>query len=76
MAKEAGELALSGVWQSRQQEQPGVALPDDFPFKAELATEGYTTREDLDGADADELVEWGCVSSLAAKAILAAYAAL
>lgn len=73
---EAGDLAISGLWQSRQEEQPGVALPTDFPFRADLVAAGYTTAEDLEGADADELVEWACVDNSAAKAIVAAYAAL
>ncbi len=76
MAKEAGELALSGVWKSRQEEQAGTALPDDFPHRATLVAAGYTAIEDLEGACAEELVDWACVDNQAAKAILAAYAAL
>jgi hypothetical protein len=76
MAKLAGEHALSAIWHARQEEQPGTALPAAFPFRAELVAAGYTTSEDLEGADADELVEWACVDNSAAKAIIAAHAAL
>jgi hypothetical protein len=76
MAQAAGEHALSGLWQSRQEEQAGTLLPDDFPARAELAAAGYTAKEDLEGADSEELVDWACVDNTAAKAILAAYAAL
>jgi hypothetical protein len=76
LTADAGEFAISGVWQSRQQEQPGTALPADFPSRAALIAAGYTAIEDLQGACADELVDWACVDNQAAKAILAAYAAL
>jgi hypothetical protein len=76
LTAQAGEFAISSLWQYRQEEQAGTPLPDGFPLKTELAAAGYSTREDLEGADADELVEWAAVSSLDAKAILAAYAAL
>jgi hypothetical protein len=76
MAGEAGEHALSGLWQARQQEQPGVALPAAFPYRAELVAAGYSTSEDLDGACADELFDWAGLDNSAAKAVLAAHAAL
>lgn len=76
MARLAGDLAISSLWQSRQEEQTGTALPAGFPAKTDLATAGYTAAEDLEGATTDELVEWARISSKAASAVLAAYAAL
>lgn len=43
------------VWQAKQEAEQGTALAGTFPHRAILATLGYTTIEDIDGADADEL---------------------
>jgi len=69
------EWDLAGVWRTKQQAQPGTALPTDFPHLTRLAAQGYTTREDLDGATESELQLQG-FSSREAKAILAAIALL
>ncbi len=76
MARLSGDLALSSVWQSRQEEQAGTVLPVGFPAKSDLETAGYTAQQDLEGATCDELVEWVHISSRAARSVLAAYAAL
>lgn len=76
LARQAGEFAISSVWHANQEEQPGTALPVGFPSLTALAAAGYTTAQDLEGADAAELVEWACISNSAARAVLAAYAAL
>ena len=76
LARQSGDLAISSVWQSHQEEQPGTALPAGFPAKAELATSGYTADTDLEGATESELVEWARITSSAARTVLAAYAAL
>jgi hypothetical protein len=76
MTADAGELAISGVWQARQEEQPGTDLPANFPVRTELLAAGYIAIEDLEGACADELVEWAGIDNQAAKAVVAAYAAL
>jgi hypothetical protein len=76
LTAEAGEHAISSVWQARQEEQPGTGLPSDFPYRDELVAAGYSTSEDLEGACADELAEWAGISGRDAKTILAAYAAL
>lgn len=76
LAHQNGDLALSSVWWSKQEEQASAALPDDFPAKATLAAVGYTAVGDLEGADATELVEWTGITNRAAAAVLAAYAAL
>ncbi len=65
-----------GVWQSKQEAAGGTALPDDFPFRAELATAGYTTADDVDGATTDELLEFAGLDARAAAAVIAAVAAV
>lgn len=75
-AVRAEEWDLSGVWRSKQQGQPGVALPASFPMLVQLAAQGYTTVEDLDGADEAELAANGEFSVRQAAEILAALAAL
>lgn len=59
------------VWQAKQEAEPGVVLPAGFPLKTELAAAGYTTVEDLDGADEGELVKIN-LTSRQARAVLAA----
>lgn len=76
VARLLGEHALSSNWWHQQDQQPHTVLPDGFPSKAALAIAGYTASEDLEGADESELVEWACISNSAARAVLAAYAAL
>lgn len=70
------EPALRDVWHAKQSEEPGTDLPTGFPAKAELAVAGYTTVEDLDGADVEELEDYAGISQLQASAVLAALAAL
>lgn len=72
----AGEdWPVAGVWRWKQERQPGVALPADFPFLVRLVEKGYSTREDLDGADERELLKLG-FSTREAAAILKALEAL
>lgn len=68
------ETPLALVWQGKQEAMPGTPLADDFPYLERLDAQGYTTLEDLDGADSEELVEQG-FSAREAAAILAAAAA-
>ena len=70
------EWDLAGVWRSKQQAQPGSPLADDFPMLVRLAAQGYTAREDLDGADEAELAANGEFSDRQAREILAALAVL
>ena len=76
MAAKGGELALSAVWHARQEEQASDPLPVGFPAKSELEAAGYTAIGDLEGAAEDELMDWAQLSSNAARAVVAAYAAL
>lgn len=76
LARQADRLAESSVWQAHQEEQESQLLPDGFPSKDALAAAGYTTAGDLEGATTDELQEWARLSNSAAKAVIAAYAAI
>ena len=64
------EWDLAGFWRSKQEAQPGAALADDVPYLTRLQAAGYTTVEDLDGADSCELEAQG-FSSRESSAILA-----
>jgi hypothetical protein len=75
-AKQLDDLALSAVWHSKQEEQPGTELPADFPLKTELAAIGYTADTDLDGADADELMQYAGLTQKNADAVISAFEAL
>lgn len=76
-SREAGDDAVSAVWQWKQEGQPpGTVLPDGFPSKAALGTVGYVASEDLIGADELELATHAGLTSNEAKAVFAALAAL
>lgn len=66
---EDSELALT--WRSKQEAQSGTELPASFPERSTLGELGYSTVEDLDGADIEELSRVG-FSSNQATSILAA----
>lgn len=65
------ETITAGALRYKQEAEPGVALPADFPFlsKISAANVGYTTIEDLDGADEDELTAVG-LTPREARAVL------
>ena len=63
---------ITTQWHGKQGEEPGTALPSDFPFLALLAAGFYTTVEDLDGADTDELRLYVGLSLRDATAVLTA----
>lgn len=65
-----GDIAAAGVWRWKQERQPGVALPGTFYLLTRLAECGYTTIEDLDGADACELEDVVCLSDRDAARVL------
>lgn len=75
VAMALGDPDIAGVWRWKQEHQPGTALPADFPLLTRLATAGYTTIQDLDGADEAEL-RAACFTQAEAKRILAALHAL
>lgn len=69
------DLGFDGVWRAKQEAQPGTTLPATFPALTALATAGYTTVEDLDGATEDELITAG-LSSHDARSVIVARATL
>lgn len=72
-----GEFALSGLWQSKQESfAGGPVLPADFPCLEALNAAGYVAKEDLAGADEEELWGWVGLSPGEAAEVLAAAAAL
>ncbi len=54
-ARELVDTALEVVWHAKQEEESGTALGSTFPHRSALAALGYTTTEDLEGADEAEL---------------------
>lgn len=66
-----GDTALELAWAAKQEAQPGTALPTSFPYRTALAALGYTTTEDLTGADATELQFAGLTPSQADDVIAA-----
>jgi len=69
------EHGIAQAYLAKQQETTGTALPVAFPYLSELATKQYTTQEDLDGADVEELRSVGFTVGKA-KEILAAFQSL
>jgi hypothetical protein len=59
------------IWKAKQEAEPGTPLDSAFPFKSALEAIGYTTTEDLDGADEAELVRAG-LNQREAKQVIAA----
>ncbi len=70
------DLALRDVWRAKQEAEPGTPLPADFPHKSSLEAAGYSTLEDIDGADQAELRKHVSLRPYEADAVIAAAAAL
>lgn len=49
------DTGLDWVWRAKQEAEPGAPLPLTFPCASRLAAGGYTTTEDIRGADSAEL---------------------
>lgn len=67
-----GERDRESVWHGLQLAEPGVPLPATFPQYDRLTAAGYVTVEDLEGADADELVDLVGLRRAEAESVLAA----
>jgi hypothetical protein len=63
---------LAFTWRAKQAALAGAALAADFPARATLVAAGYSTTEDLDGADADELTRYAGLTRSQADAAIAA----
>lgn len=74
-AKAQQWTAIEAVWQGKQEAEPGDSLPLDFPLRARLVTAGYSTVQDLNGADAEELQD-ACFTARESAIIFAALAPL
>jgi hypothetical protein len=69
------DFAIGSVFRAKQEATSGTALPVDFPSLTLLAPAGYSTVEDIDGADLEELQCAG-LTIKQAEAVLTALAAL
>jgi hypothetical protein len=75
-ADAAGDLLLAAVWHSKQESETGTSLPADFPSRAALVAQGYSTAEDVHGADANELSRTVALNARQASTVIAAAEAL
>jgi hypothetical protein len=76
VATRSGEYANAQMWQNKQEEQAGTVLPANFPHRSALAEAGYTTKEDIIGADDVELNDVAGLTLNAGAAVIAAAEAL
>lgn len=67
-----GLRAASAVLLASHDAQPGTPLPETFPAYEKLVAANYTCREDVDGADVDELVRGAGLTRGEAEAALEA----
>lgn len=65
------DAPLAEAWAAKQLAEPGEALAEGFPLRTRLASAGYVAREDLLGANEEELQQAGLTAREAA-AVLAA----
>jgi hypothetical protein len=49
------DFAIASVFRAKQEAEPATPLPADFPSRAVLVAAGYSTVEDINGADLEEL---------------------
>ncbi len=64
----AGEDGLAAVWIAKRAEYPATAFPDEIPTEA-LAAAGYVGTEDVQGANANELLSVGVPYSVVAAVL-------
>lgn len=65
------DVEQANIWQAKQEAEPGTTLGGSFPLKSTLAPLGYTTIEDLQGADEAELMRAGLTKAQAAEVLAA-----
>lgn len=72
-AEALDEAGIASALRYRQEQEPGTALPPlSASLVARLAAAGYTAREDLEGATADELADEAGLARSEARGVLAA----
>lgn len=76
VANRAREYANAQLWQNKQEAEEGTDLPSDFPHRSALEAAGYTTKEDIIGADDVELNDVAGLTLSAAAGVIAAAEAL
>lgn len=70
-ASEGSGDEIEQVWRAKQEAIPGSPLPSSFPLRERLSSVGYSTFEDLTGADTRELRRRGFARD-EAEAVIAA----
>lgn len=55
-ARRREDFAMSSVFRAKQEAEAATPLPIDFPSRAPLVAAGYSTVEDINGADIEELL--------------------
>jgi len=70
-ARNCSQDDLDLIWRAKQEAEPGTPLASTFPSKAALEAVGYTTTEDVDGADEAELMRAG-LTQQQARVVVAA----
>lgn len=70
-AARGGDPALGGAWRALQEAEPGTSLSGSFPARSKLVAAGYSTVEDIDGADVSELQAAGLTRAEATAALAA-----
>ncbi len=70
LAAKAEQEPIEGVWRHYQEAETGTALAASFPSRAALVAAGYSTLQDIDGADAAELQRNAGLTSRQATAAL------
>ncbi len=70
LVTQSRDESIEAQWHAKQVEVAGTALPSSFPSLSLLGT-FYTTVEDLNGADVNELRDLGLTKKQAEAVILA-----
>ncbi len=69
------DFAIGAVFRAKQEAEAATVLPVDFPSRALLVAAGYSTVEDINGADLEELL-CAQLSTKQAETVLTELAAL
>lgn len=69
------DFAIASVFRAKQEAESATALPADFPSRVLLVAAGYSTVEDINGADLEELL-CAQLSTKQAETVLTELAAL
>jgi hypothetical protein len=70
------DYSIGSVFRAKQEAEAATALPSDFPSLSILVAAGYSTIQDVDGADVEELQCAGLTTKQAEAALTALTALL